>query len=78
MNARIQVEHPVTEMVTGVDFVKSQIRIAAGGKLSDVVGRSSFEAMQSNAALMPRIPTRSCLLPDASLRFEFRAARAFG
>ncbi len=34
VNARIQVEHPVSEMITGVDLIKSQIEVAAGEKLS--------------------------------------------
>jgi acetyl-CoA carboxylase, biotin carboxylase subunit len=53
MNTRIQVEHPVTEMVTGIDLVKEQIRIASGQKLiykqKDIIFRGHAIECRINA-----------------------------
>ncbi len=53
VNARIQVEHPVTEMVTGIDLIKQQIHVAAGDKLpftqKDIVCRGAAIECRINA-----------------------------
>ena len=61
MNTRIQVEHPITEMITGVDLVKSQIRIAGGESL----GIRQEEIKSSGHAIECRINAED---PDHNFR----------
>lgn len=53
VNARIQVEHPVSELVTGIDLIQSQIRVAAGEKLpftqADIIPRGAAIECRINA-----------------------------
>ena len=66
MNTRLQVEHPVTELVTGIDLVEQQFLIAAGEDVSfDRAGRFAVTVMRSNCGSMPR--TRKRFLPSPGM-----------
>jgi 3-methylcrotonyl-CoA carboxylase alpha subunit len=56
MNTRIQVEHPVTEMITGIDLVKEQIFIADGRKLSEEIKNAQFEGHAIEARICAENP----------------------
>ncbi|GAA0733394.1 pyruvate carboxylase [Clostridium oceanicum] len=83
MNPRIQVEHTVSEMVTGIDIVQSQILIAEGYKLnSDEIGIKSQEDIKTRGyAIQCRITTEdpsNNFAPDTGKIEDYRTGSGFG
>ncbi|MDB5197500.1 MAG: pyruvate carboxylase, partial [Flaviaesturariibacter sp.] len=83
VNPRIQVEHTVTEMVTGIDLVKTQIRIAQGEPLhGPVIGLpQQAELKMSGFAIQCRITTEdpeTDFMPDYGTVLAYRSAEGFG
>ncbi|MBN9484862.1 MAG: pyruvate carboxylase [Bacteroidetes bacterium 43-93] len=83
VNPRIQVEHTVTEMITGVDLIKTQIYIAQGYKLSDPeIGLGNQAAIPKNGfAIQCRITTEdpaNDFKPDYGTLLTYRNATGFG
>src|SRR5690606_12231620 len=83
VNPRIQVEHTVTEEITGIDIVKAQIRIAEGAKIGDPrSGVPAQEAIRLNGhALQCRITTEDPeqnFIPDYGRITAYRGATGFG
>jgi acetyl/propionyl-CoA carboxylase alpha subunit len=71
MNTRLQVEHPITEMVTGVDIVEHMIRIAAGEPLSFNQAGVSFSGHAVEARLYAEDATQGFLPCSGRItRFE--------
>jgi pyruvate carboxylase len=83
VNPRIQVEHTITEMITGIDIVQSQILIAAGYSLhSKEVGIPKQEDIRINGyAIQSRVTTEDPLnnfMPDTGKIMAYRSGGGFG
>ena len=70
MNTRLQVEHPVTELITGLDLVKEQIKVARGEKLSDRVTGAKIRGHAIEIRICAEDP-RNQFLPDVGILTHF-------
>ena len=71
MNTRLQVEHPVTELITGVDLVEEMIRISAGERLSIKQEEVTFNGWAIECRVYAEDPTRE-FLPSSGKIFEYQ------
>src|SRR5690625_4196823 len=77
MNTRIQVEHPVTEMVTGVDLIKEQIKIANGEKLALKQEEIKFEGWSIECRINAENPFKN-FMPSAGTIDMYLPPGGFG
>lgn len=82
VNPRVQVEHTVTEEVTGIDIVQSQILIAEGKTIAEATGKSAQDEVRLNGhALQTRVTTEDPLnnfIPDYGRITAYRSATGMG
>jgi pyruvate carboxylase len=82
VNPRVQVEHTVTEEVTGIDIVQSQILIAEGKTIAEATGKAAQEDVRLNGhALQTRVTTEDPLnnfIPDYGRITAYRSATGMG
>jgi len=71
MNTRLQVEHPVTEMVTGLDLVEQQLRVASGEHLGEEVLNAHIQGHSVEARIYAESPSRG-FLPTSGRVLEVR------
>ena len=82
VNPRVQVEHTVTEEVTGIDIVQSQILISEGKTIAEATGKSAQDEVRLNGhALQTRVTTEDPLnnfIPDYGRITAYRSATGMG
>jgi len=82
VNPRVQVEHTVTEEVTGIDIVQAQILIAEGKSIAEATGKASQDEIRLNGhALQTRVTTEDPLnnfIPDYGRITAYRSATGMG